>query len=160
MVDNKKYSKYLARGEKIISVFGIGNRYFWTNVIVFLPMSFLLVGMPFLLKIIHIKQSKKYILTDRRIIIKDGVLSIKLTSAPYDKITHIIVKQDFIKRISYGIGDIKIHTAATGPTPVEIDITDIDDPMEVKNLIEELIIKERSLLGAIENKSLIRPFTT
>lgn len=145
MADNKKYAQYLARGEKIVSVFGIGDRYFWTYVIIFFPLSFILIGLPFLFKMIHLRHSKKYILTDRRVMIKDGVFSIKLTSAPFDKITHIVVKQDFIRKISYGTGDIKIHTAATGPTPVEVDILNIDQPVVVKNLIEELIIKERVL---------------
>lgn len=145
MADDKKYARYLAKGEKIIAIYGIGPRYYWINVIIFFPLSFLLIGLPFLLRVLHLKHSKTYILTDRRILIRDGVLSTKIISAPYDKITHITVKEDFIPKISYGIGDIIIHTAAAGITPVEIDIIKIEKPMQVKNLIEELIIKERVL---------------
>lgn len=147
---SKKYGRYLARGEEIIEVFGIGNRYFWINTLILAPLSLILVGLPFLLKIIHLKHSKTYILTDRRVLVKDGVFSIKLTSAPYDKITHINVREDFLKKLSYAIGDITIHTA--GPTPVEIDLVKVQEPMRVKNLIEELIVRERSLLGIADHK--------
>lgn len=151
----KKYSKYLAKGEEVVSAFGIGDRYFWTNALVFFPMSFLLIGLPFLLKIIHLRHSKTYIFTNRRIIVKDGVFSIKVTSAPYDKITHLEVKEDFFTRISYGVGDITVHTA--GRSPIEINLVKIQNPLAVKNLLEELIISERSLLGVIHEDPLVKP---
>ena len=147
-MDKKRYARYLAGGEEIVSVFGIGNRYFWINTILLAPLSLILIGLPFLLKIVHLKHSKTYILTDRRVLIKDGVFSIKTTSAPYDMISHISVREDFFKKLSYGIGDITIHTA--GPTPVEIDLVKVQDPIKVKNLIEELMVKERSLLGTLQ----------
>ena len=147
-MDKKKYTRYLAGGEEIVSVFGIGNRYFWINTIFLAPLSLALIGLPFFLKLVHLKHSKTYILTDRRVLIKDGVFSIKTTSAPYDMISHISVREDFFKKLSYGIGDITIHTA--GPTPVEIDLVKVQDPIKVKNLIEELMVKERSLLGTLQ----------
>ncbi len=148
MTTRQKYAKYLAGGEEIVSVFGIGNRYFWFNAIFLAPLSLVLVGLPFFLKLVHLKHSKTYILTDRRVLIKDGVFSTKTISAPYDKITHISVREDFFKKLSYGIGDITIHTA--GPMPVEIDLIKVQNPLQVKNLIEELIVKERSLLGTLQ----------
>ncbi len=151
----KRYADYLAEGEEIIAVFGIGNRYFWLNAVSLGLLSFVLVGLPFLMKLVHLKHSKTYILTDRRVLIKDGVFSIKITTAPYDKITHITVREDFFKKLSYGIGDITIHTA--GPTPVEIDLIKVQNPMHVKNLIEELMIKERSLLGTVTKDPLVKP---
>lgn len=112
--------------------------------------------MPFLLKLLHLRHRLTYILTDRRVVIKDGIFSTKITTAPYDKISHITVRQDFISRISFGTGDIIIHTA--GPTPVAIDLIKVQDPMRVKNLIEELIVKERSLLGTVMDKDpLVHP---
>jgi membrane protein YdbS with pleckstrin-like domain len=115
-----------------------------------------LVGFPYILKLIHLKHKMAYIFTDRRVLVKDGVLSVKLTSAPYDKITHLTVKEDFLKKISYQIGDITIHTA--GPTPIETDLIKIQHPMKVKNLLEELIVKERSLLGTFTDKEpLVKP---
>jgi len=91
----------------------------------------------------HLKHAKAYLLTNRRVLIKDGIFSVSLTSAPLDKITHLTVKQDFLPKILYNTGDIVIHTA--GPTPVELHLYKVDKPMDVKNLMEELIIKEKSL---------------
>jgi len=141
----KNYAKYLTESEEIVSAFGIGDKYFWINASVFFPLSFILVGMPFLLKVLHLKHSKTYILTNRRLLIKDGVFNISLTSAPFNKITHITVKDKFLPRISYGIGDLIIHTAASGSLPVEIVLEKVQDPLEVKNLIEDLIVKERHI---------------
>lgn len=143
----KHYSEYLADGEEIIAVFGIGKMYYWINFVSLLTLSLILVGIPFLLRLMHLKHSLTYILTDRRVLLKDGIFSVKTTSVPYDKITHIKVKQTFLNKISYDMGDITIHTA--GPTPVEIDLIKVQSPMRVKNLIEELIVKERSLLGVV-----------
>ncbi|MBI4099925.1 PH domain-containing protein [Candidatus Microgenomates bacterium] len=151
----KKYAEYLAEGEEIVAAFGIGNRYFWFNAIPLAILSIPVIGLPFFLKLVHLRHSKTYLLTDRRVLIKDGVFSIKITTAPYDKITHITVREDFFKKISYGIGDITIHTA--GPTPVEIDLIKVQNPMRVKNLIEELMVKERSLLGTITKDPLVKP---
>lgn len=141
------YSEYLADGEEIIAVFGIGKLYYWINFVSLLTLSLILIGIPFLLRLMHLKHSLTYILTDRRVLLKDGIFSVKTTSVPYDKITHIKVKQTFLNKISYDMGDITIHTA--GPTPVEIDLIKVQSPMRVKNLIEELIVKERSLLGVV-----------
>lgn len=173
----EKFGHYLAEGESIVAVFGIGDRYFWLNVVsyfllvailiayplvlsqlpdfanlgqwgylLYLPAALVgIIGLPYILRLVHLKHKMAYILTDRRVLVKDGVLSVKLTSAPYDKITHLTVKEDFLKRISYQIGDITIHTA--GPTPIETDLIKVQYPMQIKNLLEELIVKERSLLS-------------
>lgn len=178
--ERKKHAHYLASGEEVVAVFGIGEKYFWYTFLsyviivffligyplilrnlpgleilatygnwVFLPgVLVFLIGLPYVLKLIHLKHSMTYILTDRRVLIKDGILSVNWTSAPYDKITHLTVKEDFIKKISYQIGDITIHTA--GPTPIETDLIKVQHPVKIKNLLEELIVKERSLLGVIQ----------
>ena len=154
MPDGGKYGKYLARGEELITVFGIGDRYFWTNAIFFFVLSLVLVGLPFLLKLVRLRHALKYILTDRRVIVKDGVFSVRLESAPFDHISHIEVNQDFFSKMSYGVGDITIHT--TGRTPIEIKLIKVHEPIKVKNLIEELISKDRSLLGMIHDP-LVKP---
>ena len=151
----KKYQKYLSQGEEVVAGFGIGGRYFWTNAIILFPLTFLLIGLPFFLKIMHLRHSKTYILTNRRVLVKDGVFTIRWTSAPYDKITHIVVKEDFFMKMSYGIGDITIYTA--GRTPIEINLVKIDEPMKIKNLLEQLMVEERSLLGVMHEDPLVKP---
>lgn len=185
-----RVSKYLAAGEEVVAVFGIGEKYFWYSLLSYLMIVIFLavypqilikfpqfesfnqyqnwlfvpavivffIGLPFVLRLIHLRHRMTYVLTDRRLLIKDGVFSVKITSAPYDKITHLTVKEDFFKKISYQIGDIVIHTA--GPTPIETDILKVQHPMHVKNLLEELMIKERSLLGVVSPKDedpLVKP---
>lgn len=186
----KKFERYLADGEEVITVFGIGDRYYWYSIFSYVMIVFFLafypqiivlfpqfkdlasysywlfapaavaalIGLPFVLRLVHLRHKITYILTDRRLLIKDGVFSVRLTSAPYDKITHLTVREDFFKKISYQIGDIVIHTA--GPTPIETDIIKVQHPMHVKNLLEELMIKERSLLGVMSSKDddpLVKP---
>lgn len=186
--EKKKHIEYLADGEEAVAVFGIGEKYFWYTFLSYITIVFFLllypillrmlpglevissygywvfvpgvlvgvIGFPYILKLIHLKHSITYILTDRRVLIKDGIFSVNWTSAPYDKITHLTVKEDFIKKISYQIGDITIHTA--GPTPIETDLIKVQHPVKVKNLLEELIVKERSLLGVMDmDEPLIKP---
>ncbi len=184
-----KHAHYLANGEEVVAVFGIGEKYFWYSFLsyvvivlflglyplllrelpgleslkgygfwIFVPAILVAVGaFPFVLKLIHQKHSITYILTDRRVLIKDGILSVNWTSAPYDKITHLTVRENFLKKISYSIGDITIHTA--GPTPIETDLIKVQHPVKIKNLLEELIVKERTLLGVMspEAEPLIKP---
>ncbi len=152
-----RYAKYLAEGEELVTVFGIGQKYFWLNAAIFFPLSFLLIGIPGLLKVLHLKHSKTYLLTNRRILIKDGVFNINLTTAPFDKITHITVRDKFLNRVSYGIGDLVVHTAASGSLPVEIVLEKIHNPLKVKNLIEELIVKERHITGSSQ-QGLVKKF--
>lgn len=187
--DKKHHIDNLAAGEEVIAVFGIGEKYFWYTFLSYIIVVLFLLGyplllrilpglevlnsygywifapgvivaiagFPYVLKLIHLKHSLTYILTDRRVMIKDGLLSVNWTSAPYDKITHLTVKEDFIKKISYQIGDITIHTA--GPTPIETDLKKVQHPVKVKNLLEELIVKERSLLGVMgsDEEPIIKP---
>lgn len=152
----KKFANYLSTGEQLISVFGIGDKYFWYNAIPLFILSVPLIGMPFLLKLLHQKHSLTYILTNRRVMVREGIFSTELTTAPYHHITHITVKEKFLHKMSFQMGDIIIHTA--GPTPVEIHLLHVQDPMSVKNLIEELIIKEKTLVSPEEKKKpLVKP---
>lgn len=168
----KKYEKYLAPGEELAFVAKIGDRYYWSyllsGVMIFAmlaPMSILaskyqlfpiwlgllltvssIVGLWPMLKVLRLRHSLRYLFTNRRIIIKRGILSLSVTTAPYDKITHIQIEQEFSQRLFYHAGTIIVHTA--GPTPVEMKLIHIEQPFAVKNLLEELIHQERKSLNA------------
>lgn len=105
----------------------------------------LATGWALLLSIWHY-HSHRYILTTRRLIIKKGLLSVKLTSALYDKITHIEVDQGIIDRLIMKHGDLIVNTA--GGNNDEIKIISIDDPIKFKNLLERLINRERERFGS------------
>jgi membrane protein YdbS with pleckstrin-like domain len=90
--------------------------------------------------------SHRYLLTTRRVIIKNGFFAVKLTSALYDKITHIEVDQTFWDRIIMKHGNVLINTA--GGNKDELKVNNIDDPIAFKNLLERLINRERERFGA------------
>ncbi len=97
------------------------------------------------LKTILLYHSHRYLLTTRRVIIKNGFFNIKLTSALYDKITHIEVDQGFFDRVLMHHGKLIVNTA--GMNKGEIILEYIDSPMEFKNLLERLINREREQFG-------------
>lgn len=134
----QKYQKYLSPNEKIIAVFGVGQRYFWLSIIGLILPSLILIGLPKLLDILHHKHALLYILTNKRIILKKGVFSTNVISVPYDKITHIDLREDFVKKMIFGVGDLVIHTPGSLNSPVKIEMFHIDNPLKIKNLIEEL----------------------
>lgn len=96
-------------------------------------------------KATHDNHANRYLLTTRRVIIKHGVFSTKLMAALYDKITHLEVDQTFTDRLLFHHGDIIVNTA--GLNKGEIVLKYVDYPMELKNLLERLINRERETFG-------------
>ncbi len=89
--------------------------------------------------------ANRYILTTRRVIIKRGLISVKLISALYDKITHIEVDQGIMDRLIMKHGNIIINTSGGNGDQIKID--SIDEPIKFKNLLERLINRERERFG-------------
>lgn len=132
----KKLEKLLAQGEEIICVTSIGNIYFWSKIITYLPLAFILIGLPKLLAIVRMRQSYTYALTNRRFLIIRGIFSRKIVTAPLSAITHVTVEQSFSQRFFYNTGHLVIITA--GFDQREIVIENIGNPVQFKILIEEL----------------------
>ena len=97
------------------------------------------------LKTAHLYHSNRYLLTTRRVIIKKGVFGVKITAALFDKITNLEVNQSFVDRILLHHGSIIVNTA--GVTKGEINLRFVDYPLELKNLLERLINREREQFG-------------
>ncbi len=97
------------------------------------------------LKAYHLHHANRYILTTRRIMIKKGLFSVKLYAALYDKITHLEVDQTFLDRLLLHHGDVIINTA--GQNRNEMILKYVDYPIELKNLLERLINRERESYG-------------
>lgn len=76
---------------------------------------------------------------------KKGLISVRLVSALYDKITHIEVEQSVMDRLIMKHGNIVVNTA--GGNNDEIKILSIDEPIQFKNLLERLINRERERFG-------------
>lgn len=169
--EKKVFAPYLSEDEELVLVTGLGKVYLESKFIVgiLLPWGiFLLVGMALayfmhinigyglllgmvlstlmsLASTMFLHRRHRYLLTDRRVLIKKGIIAVKLTSALYDKITHIEVDQKLTDKLLYHHGKIIINTA--GVNKEEIILEYIDYPVEFKNILERLINREREQFG-------------
>lgn len=167
----KTFSKYLSEDEELVLVAGLSGAHIRSKFIMYLLFPGLLffalglglgwllgfskiwaLGFAFLglivsstLKAMHLYHSHRYLLTTRRIIIKKGIFGVKITAALYDKITNLEVNQSFFDRILLHHGTIIINTA--GVSKGEISLAFVDYPLELKNLLERLINREREQFG-------------
>lgn len=165
------FAPYLAEDEELILVTGLSQAFIRSKFIVYLLLpgliffglglglgwmlgltkvvaliiSLLLALAAAILKTMHVYHANRYLLTTRRVIIKKGLFSVKLTATLYDKITHLEVDQSFIDRLLLHHGHIIINTA--GLNKGEILMQAVDYPMELKNLMERLINREREQFG-------------
>lgn len=170
-VQKSSFAPYLAEDEELILVTGLGKTYLRSKFIIYfmfpgiifgalgfgisrilkldlIATIILILGLMTIfafLKSLHLFHANRYLLTTRRIIIKQGLLGVKLTAALYDKITHLEVDQAFMDRILLHHGHIIVNVA--GMHKGEIILRYVDYPMELKNLIERLINREREQYG-------------
>lgn len=169
--EKRAFSKFMAEDEELILATGYGSIYlrslfmtlvvwpgliFWgigLAIAYFLGANLgyglltgLLVSCFFsFLKTTHAYHANRYLLTTRRVIIKRGLFAVQLTSALYDKITHIEVKQSFTDKLFYHHGNIIVNTAGTNKD--EIILRFVGYPVELKNLLERMINREREQYG-------------
>jgi membrane protein YdbS with pleckstrin-like domain len=80
-------------------------------------------------------RQKKYLLTNQRIIIKEGFLRKRKSYIHYDKIEDIVVSQSLLERI-FSSGDMEIFG---GHESSNIILRDIPNPLEVEDMINRLI---------------------
>lgn len=167
----KAFTPYLSEDEELILVTGLSKAYIRSKFIIYFVfpgiifgllgfglgwvlkldilwsviIGLILVLIVALLKTLHIYHANRYLFTTRRVIIKQGLFSVKLTAALFDKITHIEVDQSFIDRLLLHHGHIIVNTA--GLSRNEIILSYVDYPIELKNLLERLINREREQYG-------------
>lgn len=165
------FKKYLSEDEELVLVTGLSKAYTRSKFIIYLlipgmiflglglGLGWLLgigkiwalvlgMGLMFLtatLQTMLMFHANRYLLTTRRVIIKKGLFSVKLTAALFDKITHLEVDQSFTDRLLLHHGTIIVNTA--GLNKGEISLKFVDSPMELKNLFERLINREREQFG-------------
>lgn len=165
------FAPYLAEDEELILVTGLGKTYLRSKFIIYfmfpgiifgavgfgisklfkfdltvtIIMILALMSLFAFLKTLHLYHANRYLLTTRRLIIKQGLFGVKLTAALYDKITHLEVDQAFLDRLLLHHGHIIVNVA--GMHKGEIILNYVDWPMELKNLMERLINREREQYG-------------
>lgn len=165
------FRKYLSEDEELVLVTGLSQAYIRSQFIIFLlfpGMLFLGLGlglgwllgigrvwalvlglagmlMSAIIRILHVYHANRYLLTTRRVVIKKGLFSVRLTAALFDKITHLEVDQSMMDRLLLHHGTIIVNTA--GLNKGEISLKSVDYPLELKNLLERLINREREQFG-------------
>lgn len=165
------FRKFLSEDEELILVTGFSKAYIRSKFLIYVlfpGMLFLGLGLGLgwvlgidkiwafvagvvlmflaaLIRTMHIYHANRYLLTSRRVVIKRGLLSVKLTATLFDKITHLEVDQSIVDRFLLHHGSIIINTA--GMNKVEIMLKFVDYPLELKNLLERLINREREQFG-------------
>lgn len=167
----KAFKKYLSEDEELVLVTGLSHAFMRNKFIIYLffpGIIFAGIGLGLgwflgagklwaailaggfmlifaILKTMHTYHSNRYLLTTRRVVIKKGIFGVKLSATLYDKITHLEVDQGIIDRLLLHHGSIIINTA--GMNKGEINLKYVDYPMELKNLLERLINREREQFG-------------
>ncbi len=167
----KAFSKYLSEDEELVLVTGLSRAYMRNKFVMYLlfpgflffaiglglgwllglgkvwalTLAFLGMFSSTTLKTMHLFHSNRYLLTTRRVVIKKGVFGVKLSATLFDKITHLEVDQGIIDRLLLHHGSIIINTA--GMNKGEISLKYVDYPLELKNLLERLINREREHFG-------------
>lgn len=167
----KAFKKYLSEDEELVLVTGLSRAYMRNKFVIYLLFPGLLffglgLGLGWLLnlgkvwaltlgffgmlsatvlKTMHIYHSNRYLLTTRRVVIKKGVFGVKISATLFDKITHLEVDQGIVDRLLLHHGSIIINTA--GMNKGEINLKYVDYPLELKNLLERLINREREHFG-------------
>ena len=165
--ERKKYRKLLSEEEELALVTGYGKLYLRQRFIlqillpgiVFIiaggayayfshlnPGVWLAVGLLVAVVVawvmtVMVDRAHRYLLTTRRVIIREGIVSLKVTSVLYDKITHIEVDQGFTDRLFLHHGTIIINTAGGGEDLLHLKY--VAYPVEFKNLLERLVHQER-----------------
>lgn len=169
--DRKAFSRYLSEDEELVLVTGFSKAYLRQEAIIsfaFPGIIFGLMGVALgyflgldkvwtatiavifmlicsILRTMHLYHSNRYLLTTRRAMIKRGIFGVKLLTALYDKITHIEVDQGLIDRLLLHHGNIIVNTA--GMSRNEFMLKYVEYPIELKNLLERLINREREQMG-------------
>lgn len=167
----KNFAKYLSEDEDLVLVTGLSKAYIRSKFVLYimfpgllffalglglgwimgisklwtLTVATALMVLAAILRTMHIYHANRYLLTTKRVIIKRGLFSVRLIAALFDKITHLEVDQSVVDRFFFHHGSIIVNTA--GLNKGEIVLRFIDYPLEIKNLLERLINREREQLG-------------
>jgi len=116
-------NKTLIKNEKVISFFSIHKFHY----ILPLIMSFLIIGIPLLLKYLF----TEYGLTNNRVITKTGIISRSTEEMKLSKVETVEIKQGILGRI-LGYGSVIV--SGTGSS--NVIISKVSNPIEVKKKID------------------------
>jgi uncharacterized membrane protein YdbT with pleckstrin-like domain len=104
--------------------------------IVGIPLSFVLVGIPILVSAYLTYQNTHYVVTDAGLYKKTGILSRDVQKIGFDKVQNTSYSQSAIGGY-FGYGNVDVSTA--GGSGVEMRFRSVPDPAEVQQLINERV---------------------
>jgi|SRR3989339_687948 len=147
----KIWDKILSDNEKVEFSFSIGNSYrkfyliMWAIICVPLLFVFgaglILYAPIYFYYVFYLKVANVYAFTNKRVLIHRGWLSTQTNSISYDKITDIIVRENFVDKVLTKTGSIALNTAGT--SHYEGSLRFIENPYQVKKKLEEIMSKAK-----------------
>ena len=75
------------------------------------------------------------VVTDRRILIRHGIVSRKERSAHIDRVQNVNTSQTLMQRI-FQVGDVDFDTAGTDASESDLRFVGINDPHELRTVID------------------------
>lgn len=93
----------------------------------------------------------KYILTDEKLIIDTGFLAKRQEEIRLYRITDFSVTQKLFERL-FRVGNI--HISSSDNTQGEFTIVKVKKPYEIKELLSDMVEKEREKKGIVTNEFL------
>ena len=93
----------------------------------------------------------KYTLTDEKLLIDTGFISRNQEEIRLYRITDFSVRQNLFQRI-FGVGNIYISSSDN--TQGEFTIYEVKKPYDIKELLSDLVEKEREKKGIVTNEFL------
>ena len=111
--------------------------YFWGFFFALITIVTIILPLIIISIIILSKLSTKYIITDKRVAGRYGIISEDFKSATFKHITSVRTKQGLIGKI-FNFGNIIIDTSGSG-TKVDFIWKYVKNPVKVKNMIEKHI---------------------
>ncbi|MDD3065983.1 MAG: PH domain-containing protein [Endomicrobiaceae bacterium] len=116
----------LRQGEKVV----FETNLHWSMIVISLLYSWIILFIPTLIAFLRFVTTK-FIVTNKRVIIKYGILSHNTEEAPLDRVNNINLQQSFLGRI-FGYGTVIVQTAAEfGQTTFSY----VSDPKKLKKSI-------------------------
>ncbi len=141
------WQRFLLPGESVIHTFGVSGVYvflFWV-----LPMLLLLGGavmiglsnivlgvmlvvpvLGLLVPALYLTYFVHYAITDRRTMMREGILNKHFVTVDYRSITDVTVRESLLERIFTRTGSIGVNTA--GSNRVELGLRHVARPMAIK----------------------------
>lgn len=116
--------------------------------IVGIPLSLFLVGIPIVVSAYLTYQNTNYVVTSAALYKKTGVLSRSVQRIEFDKVQDTSYRQTFLGA-QFGYGTVDISTA--GGAGVELSFQSVSDPQELQTLINSRIRSRDS--GSADDKA-------